>query len=475
MGNRAVQMLEAAGFVPPRESWTPVDEALYGVEEHFGSSRDGAEGLLFKAVRYSFHRWYSNCGWYQRYCYEFDVTPSEIRSPSDVSRIPLISHRFFKTYLEGADFAKWITQICIGEGKQLDLAEGASTIDDLIDLLVDWNILIVYSSGTSGRFSFIPKDHLTFIRSQYGLGKITTEMLRHWYEPGAYAYYLGPNPSKTNLWVGKVVTLLDHMFKEARYALDRKITTRMVRIGLGDTQGVMDRIRAIILRFVNAIDNTIPRVINWLEERERSGDKVLLAGAPFFLQSLLSKLEGEGSGFNFGDRGAVITGGGWKTHEDRKIPMKEFRERVEEILGIPEENNLDIYTMVEGNWHAIQCPQGHYLHLPPSTVYPMVVDENFEPVNYGESGRFAFIDPLANSYPGCIITGDVVELHEQCPLCDRVGPVLEPEIRRAEGEDIRGCAEEMRRLFGHETAELVHDFVCYPDRNRVPSLLIERD
>jgi hypothetical protein len=50
------------------------------------------------------------------------------------------------------------------------------------------------------------------------------------------------------------------------------------------------------------------------------------------------------------------------------------------------------------------------------------------------------------SYPGFILTGDVVRVLEHCPVCDRPGPVLEPEIRRATGEEMRGCAEEVRQV-----------------------------
>ena len=300
-------------------------------------------------------------------------------------------------------------------------------------------------------------------------------MLGHWYEPEAYAYLLGPNPSKTNMWVGKVVTLMDHVYKDTRYAFDKKISTQIVRISLGDVQGLSEKIMATIIQFMNITSNMIPKVIKWLEKRERSGDKVFLAEAPFILQSVVSKLKEEGQTFDFGEKGAIITGGGWKTHEDEKIPMKKFRENVEKVLGIPEENHVDLYTMVESNWHAIQCPEGHYLHMPPSIVYPVVLDESMQPVSYGESGRFAFIDPLANSYPGCIITGDIVKLHERCPVCDRAGPVLEPEVRRATGEEIRGCAEEMRRLIDNENPELIHDLICAPDRSRMPLMLLQRD
>ena len=62
---------------------------------------------------------------------------------------------------------------------------------------------------------------------------------------------------------------------------------------------------------------------------------------------------------------------------------------------------------------------------------------------YGEWGRYAFLDASAQSYPGFIISGDRVRMFEHCPVCDRPGPVLDREIERAKGEEVRGCAEEL--------------------------------
>jgi hypothetical protein len=39
---------------------------------------------------------------------------------------------------------------------------------------------------------------------------------------------------------------------------------------------------------------------------------------------------------------------------------------------------------------------------------------------------------------------------EHCPICDRPGPVLEPEVKRATGEEIRGCAEELRKMLSSD-------------------------
>ena len=35
---------------------------------------------------------------------------------------------------------------------------------------------------------------------------------------------------------------------------------------------------------------------------------------------------------------------------------------------------------------------------------------------------------------------------ERCPVCDRPGPVLEPEVTRVIGKEMRGCAEEVRKM-----------------------------
>jgi hypothetical protein len=170
-------------------------------------------------------------------------------------------------------------------------------------------------------------------------------------------------------------------------------------------------------------------------------------GAPYLLRSVMDKLQEDGKSFNFGERGAVVSGGGWKIREDARLSAGDFRKQVRDVLGIPESCCFDVYTMVEGNGWMMHCPEGHYLHAPYTYFKPFVLDKNLTPADYGEWGRFAFLDGLANSYPGFIITGDEVRMLERCPVCDRPGPVLEPEVKRAKGEEVRGCSEEVRRIF----------------------------
>jgi hypothetical protein len=131
-------------------------------------------------------------------------------------------------------------------------------------------------------------------------------------------------------------------------------------------------------------------------------------------------------------------------------PVAEFRKLMQEFLGIKPEHCLDIYGMVEGNGWMVLCPEGHYLHIPYTYYHPMVLDDEFKPLGFGEWGRFAFLDGSTYSYPGFIISGDKVRMLEHCPVCDRPGPVLEPEVTRAVGKEMRGCAEELRRMISSD-------------------------
>ena len=80
----------------------------------------------------------------------------------------------------------------------------------------------------------------------------------------------------------------------------------------------------------------------------------------------------------------------------------------------------------------------------------LVLDEDLNQKGYNEYGRFAFIDPIPDSYPGFIITGDKVKLLEKCPVCNREGPVLDIEVTRLPGVEGRGCAAVMAELMQEE-------------------------
>ena len=82
--------------------------------------------------------------------------------------------------------------------------------------------------------------------------------------------------------------------------------------------------------------------------------------------------------------------------------------------------------------------------IPPFFIYLVVI------VHAYMSGEREDVDPIANSYPGYIITGDRVKLLEKCPVCGKSGSVLESDVTRMAGAEAKGCANLMRGLMAEE-------------------------
>jgi hypothetical protein len=61
-----------------------------------------------------------------------------------------------------------------------------------------------------------------------------------------------------------------------------------------------------------------------------------------------------GRSFDFSNKCAILTGGGWKVHEDSRITVEKFRKQMQDVLGVKPEHCVDLYGMVEGNgWMSI--------------------------------------------------------------------------------------------------------------------------
>ncbi len=436
-----------ARYIPPREAWTPADEALYKPPDLFRVPVNEAHAMQLKAIKYAFTHHYDHSGFYRQYCEGRDVTPNDIRSSEDLEKIPLIPDQTFKQYPEGRDFALWLERVFTGNLPEIVIKGTHPTFDQVIDAFGAGGVVVAYSSGTSGRFTFIPRDQKTFLAAEYGLVKAVTNM---WKGDLAQTdgYLLFPNPAKTNLFVGKVASVYFDIVTNPQIAMDREITSATIQTAMTSGQGLKGKIVSYVQ---NRTQRTmISQIIRWLEAQDKVRGKISLVGAPYILYFVMQQLQADGKSFDFGESSFVLTGGGWKVRENVRMPVKDFRRQVYDVLGIPEASCLDAYGMVEGNGFMVHCPEGHYLHVPQTFFKPLVLNDELMPAQEGEVGRLAFLDALAGSYPGFIVTGDEVRMLEHCPVCDRPGPVLEPEVHRVKGQEARGCAEEARRVFARD-------------------------
>lgn len=356
---------------------------------------------------------------------------------------------FFKDYPDGDTFIEWLDGMASIDIPRLSLP-AAPTHDDVIAALERRDINVQFTSGTSGRFSFVPRDEASERRLKYSWLKAIFELME--YRPDAKVMLLTPDPH-THLTIARVFGYAYHLFKDHNVQVAMKntqVTTEFLKASMGLATGVGGKLKSKLTNLFGpaAQKHADKKMIKLLEEWEGKGSTAYIAGPPFWLDRIMRRMEEYGKRVSLSDSSQVLTGGGWKVHEDRRPPEEAFREKVERYLGIPENRYRDVYAMTECS-SLFQSCEGHYKHIPPH-IHPFVLDDDLNPVGYGEFGRLAFLDPLPASYPGFIMTGDRVRLMDHCPECERPGPVLDVEVRRLPGVEGRGCATVTAELMRQE-------------------------
>ncbi len=438
-------------LTPPKQQWTPVDTALHTPTTFFSDYSKTQERLL-PAILHTFRHHYENNFLYHRICEVNGITPEAITSQKDIKKIPLLPDAFFKDYPDGGGFLNWLKTIFTGSLPKPSFKNNNPSHDEIIEEFNKKGTSIMFTSGTSGRFSFIPRDTRSWNRVKYSAMKSVIELMD--YNPTDQVILLIPDPRQTNLTIASLFGIAFDLYDPANIhvALDMKITTQFLRMQRDETIGLSEKIKAKALSTISPLvqRNSDLRVIHLLELCEQTGKRVNIAGPPFWLDRIMDRMKKEGKTVHLPES-QILTGGGWKAEENKRLPEEVFREKVQEVLGIPEDRYHDVYAMSECSSVFLSC-EGHYKHIPP-VVIPLVLDENLNQLGYGEVGRFAFIDPLPDSYPGFIITGDKVKILERCPKCNREGPVLDVEVTRMPGFEGRGCAAIMAELMQKEGEE----------------------
>ena len=101
--------------------------------------------------------------------------------------------------------------------------------------------------------------------------------------------------------------------RDVNVAVDRKVDTELIRLSMSEDHGLKNRAFKYIAR--RRSERTVEDIITWIERNQREGHEMALVGAPFLVHSVIERLKQEGRTFDLGERGCVLTGGGWKVHE----------------------------------------------------------------------------------------------------------------------------------------------------------------
>ena len=439
-------------FGRPKEQWTTIDEMIYTPENYFHIPTDVTEEMRLKAIQESVHHHYEKSKFYHQLCKEYAFNPNDVQTIQDLEKIPMLPDTFFKEYPteHPKDVYNWIKKIStvdigVYDFRGKDLQEFLRWAEKRLDGLVN------HSSGTTGHYSFMFRDKVTFQRFYYAVVKTLLTIPSTLDDDPHYVYPGSPNTFLTiGKWLGEGAKVFSPTHRH--FLTDREISMTIARLmSTGHAKNFKEKL--VLKALKKAMIKGEKNLLELLKKLDSANEQTIIISPPFQLYSLMMHMKQQGIQLNLGETNSVVfTGGGWKIFEDRKVPVSEFAKIVDETLGIPKKYYVDIYGMSEMNGLGVSC-EGGYKHLHP-WIHPMVLDDNEGSIGYNRWGRFAFLDPVAHSYPGYIITGDRVKLLKRCPVCNREGPVLESEITRMTGAEGKGCANLMRGLMAEELTKI---------------------
>lgn len=179
------------------------------------------------------------------------------------------------------------------------------------------------------------------------------------------------------------------------------------------------------------------KTINKLKEFEKSSLPLRILGFPAHLYFLL--LENE-IHLELPENSWLLTGGGWKGHENQKIDRDKFKVFVSERLSIPFENQRDLFGMVE---HGIAYLEDESAKFRIPNYSRIIIRDplTLEPKSYGQKGIVQFICTYNTSYPVVsILSTDWGIVHR-----DHKGEYIEF-LGRAGIKKQNGCALNANRL-----------------------------
>jgi hypothetical protein len=367
---------------------------------------------------------------------DLDFIARELISTDDIFK------SYDPQYLDAGDFGsmtRWLETLFAGEIeiKTSDI----HTISEWIGRLAENQVYSTFSSGTIGRLSFVPRDSYNwdnFLNASasyipylfVGLNVATTN-----FDAISLSFRTG------NMGVGLVGQRISKSATNAYFLYEAELSPdvlRMMRKGPAndDEKKALEAYRNVIL---SKADESYDRIIgNIVDSLKEPGRSLKVFGAPYQVKQLCERMVAKTKTVRVPPGSTLSFGGGWKTFEGDKIDRAKLIELIQEALGIDRKYIFEGFAMTEMNVSFMRCSEDKY-HVPP-LIEPVIYDQALLPIKGRTvTGTFGYLDPFATSYPGFIISGDVVTMtHDLCE-CGREGPTIVGEVTRAPGREVKGC------------------------------------
>jgi phenylacetate-coenzyme A ligase PaaK-like adenylate-forming protein len=160
-----------------------------------------------------------------------------------------------------------------------------------------------------------------------------------------------------------------------------------------------------------------------LKAAASEGRPVRMLGMPGFIHELIQSMT-PADHLRLPPGSLMITGGGWKAAEDRRISRDEFRAQAVACFGLEDGNIRDNYGMAEHSAPYIEC-RAHRFHVP---VYNRVIARDpvtMDALPPGETGLLELVTPFNAMMPTlALLTTDLGTVDAAPCACGRPAPTF---------------------------------------------------
>jgi len=341
------------------------------------------------------------------------------------------------------------------------------TLDDWLASLDDRGVHTVYSSGTSGNLSFVPRDasswwlfregplhYAPFLLARRGvIGRVKAPLaafagrtlpparvMRIFNRlgfrdfDGIFLSFSGGNQG-TQL-VGQE---LAKRVRKAHFLYPTPISATAIRaLTRGQASPAeRERTETFLDATVRHKEQNYERMICATRAAMDDGQRLMVFGAPYLVKEFCDRILAGGKPVALPAGSIVGYGGGWKTFDGEALTERELLDLIERAVGVKKRFVIEAYSMTEIGAIMMKCAHGRF-HVPPH-LETIVLDDALEPVD-GEdvTGILGVMDPFAVSYPGFLITGDNVHRARSLCPCGLEGETI-LSVSRAQGAEVKGC------------------------------------
>lgn len=409
--NDGFETISSLGRIMDNPTWE-----LSAKPELWHMDQKELEDLRFRAIKYAFNHHYNNCEFYRRYCSDYgNVHPGDIHSIDDVlEKVPQIPVEAFKK-----------TMI-------------SSIPKDRIHT-------VVTTSGTSGNYSYLPRDYGSLLRIgmvivnfiiNVGAPRVLKEQsifegklpkLINYALPNIYFSTLLPSPNEASTWFSSAFYGLLPFFKLFQIPYDFHLE------GFRFDPG---------------------QILEKIKERTKDNKMMFLVGFHYVLNELMKYMDEKGERLELDPDGSNLCvtalAGGWKKLSGEAIDKEEFRKKIVEHFGVYDPLIVDLYGFGESNTVALDFCPNRNMHLSPHVLAVTRDPETLEIQDYGEEGLMSVWDSTMLSFPSFVISDDIVKLTEpfECD-CGVISQCVEYK-GRAKKAELRSCGLKMQQILTDE-------------------------